>query len=632
MHPDPHTPKQYAYLVIALGVSLAVVLFCNRSLPLDTLPLHRLPATVPALCTLLLLGFGIPLAPFPRWKSPIDINWERWLGIGCLILTVAKLWLVAGQSVWVIGASPHDDQLFVNLTHSILGGRWLGNYSQFTLMKGPMYSLFMAGVFLSGIPLFPAQHLLYALACWLVIVGLKPLLRQCWLRALLFAALLFNPITYDGNASLRVQRQDLLPILVLAIVAGFIALYARRGDRLRALLPWSLLTGISLGAFWLLREEGVWLVPCIILLGLAAFFSQWREKTHRSAGRLVILILPALLWGGMMGTVSLLNYSYYGIFTTCEFRHPDFKAAYGALTRVKPKNWQPYVVVPREVRMRIYAISPSFSELRPYLEGAIGQAWSDMSRDVTHLSVQDHDIAGGWFMWAMRDAVAEAGHCHTGADAMRFYRQVADEINRACDQGLLDGNPRHDGFSPELRRETINKFVTSLPLSLNLFFRFERLAPYDMASSGTQEQIERFTDITRARHKPRVDELPLPRRQRWLDGIRIKQLDAITRGYQSYIVPLGAVATLALLATLVVSVFQRRLSYFCVLSVASLGSVCAIITAVTLIDASSFPAIDTAYLTGAYGLWILFVFTSCLGLVETLRPLHFVDRKITIRT
>jgi len=48
------------------------------------------------------------------------------------------------------------------------------------------------------------------------------------LRFGLFAGLLFNPITYNGVVSMRVQRQDILPALVLLIIAGLVAMYARR--------------------------------------------------------------------------------------------------------------------------------------------------------------------------------------------------------------------------------------------------------------------------------------------------------------------------------------------------------------------------------------------------------------------
>src|SRR4029077_11249160 len=47
------------------------------------------------------------------------------------------------------------------------------------------------------------------------------------------------------------------------------------------------------------------------------------------------------------------------------------------------------------------------------------------------------DYAGGWFMWAFRDAVADIGEYRTPQAAIEFYRSMATEINRACREGRL---------------------------------------------------------------------------------------------------------------------------------------------------------------------------------------------------
>ena len=47
-------------------------------------------------------------------------------------------------------------------------------------------------------------------------------------------------------------------------------------------------------------------------------------------------------------------------------------------------------------------------------------------------------IPGGWFMWALRDAVAAAGHYSSGTAAADYYRRLANEINIACDEGRLE--------------------------------------------------------------------------------------------------------------------------------------------------------------------------------------------------
>src|SRR4051812_4476167 len=90
-------------------------------------------------------------------SHPASRGW-LWAAV---LLTAAKLWLVAGQRVFAIGPAFHDDRLFLELAGHILSGQWLGPYSQMTLAKGPMYPVFIAAVFKLGVPLAFAQHLIY---------------------------------------------------------------------------------------------------------------------------------------------------------------------------------------------------------------------------------------------------------------------------------------------------------------------------------------------------------------------------------------------------------------------------------------------------------------------------------------
>src|SRR5207244_5478181 len=62
--------------------------------------------------------------------------------ITALILVALKLWLIAAQPVVAHANASFDDRLYLALAEQVLKGDWLGPYTQFTLMKGPMYYLF----------------------------------------------------------------------------------------------------------------------------------------------------------------------------------------------------------------------------------------------------------------------------------------------------------------------------------------------------------------------------------------------------------------------------------------------------------------------------------------------------------
>jgi len=562
-----------------------------------------------------------PGQPASEKPGPSQITWtDRWLAGVMLALVLFKLWLVSAQGIFAIGGAGHDDQLFINLAQTILRGQWLGHYSQFTLMKGPMYSLFIAGTYLLRVPLFTAQHLLYAAGCALTVRALRPLIANRWVRFGLFVALLFNPVTYEGGVHMRVLRQDIIPGLVLLIVAGFIGLYTRQAGPKRYLLFWALLAGITLPAFWLTREEGVWLLPCFGLLWAAAGLATSRSRTADRRERLALLVLPAVLWAVGLGIVAWLNLQYYGVFTTCEFKQPDFKAAFGALLRVEPAQWRPYIAVPREARERLYAVSPAFAELRPYLEGRLGQDWAEASEGLTHIPAKEHEIAVGWFMWALRDAVGAAGHCHNGAEAMAFYAKIAREVNAACDSGKVKAGPRRTGFVPPLRREYLNRFYYGVQRSAWLFFSFDQMTAISPPSIGLPEQLTHFAHLTHGFLSPPTDGTPIPpQKPRWHAQTRLAILGQIMRLYQAIASWAGWAAMLALLAAIGVALTRRRPSYFIAVSIGLLGSGLALVMICTLVDITSFPAVSIIYFTGGYALLILFMFTSWLALAEVLR-------------
>src|SRR5438552_8917950 len=245
---------------------------------------------------------------------------RRPLFILTLLLVALKLWLVAAQPVVAHANASFDDRLFLALAEQILKGNWLGPYSQFTLMKGPMYSVFIAATALVRIPLPLAQHLLYLFGCALLTLALRPLFRASWQVFALFILLWWQPMSY---VELDIVRQNIYTPLTLLVFAGLCALETRRGAPARARLLWGALLGISAGAFYLTREEGVWIVPGAALLLGAAVWNSWRAG--EGLRPLFVPICAAIICAAaIVSTICTLNFHYYGWFGTVEFRSREF--------------------------------------------------------------------------------------------------------------------------------------------------------------------------------------------------------------------------------------------------------------------------------------------------------------------
>ena len=518
-------------------------------------------------------------------------------------LTAAKLWLTSGQTVYAIGPAFHDDQLFISLTAHLLNGDWLGPYNQFTLAKGPMFPLFLAGVFWIGLPLIVAQQLVYAGASAVVTRAQRPWFPSAGAQFALYTLLLANPMSWDAGNLGRLMRQNLYTPLALLVIAGLAGLFHRRTESWRRQAGPAALAGTSLGCFWLTREESVWLLPAVglLLFGIVAalgreVLARWRPLAAGLGVFLGAALLPALI-------VCSLNYRHYGWFGTVEFRAADFKDAYGALTRLQVGPALPHQVpVTRQMREAAYEVSPAFARLRSQLEGPVGDHWSEKQL----FPAGERQIRGGWFVWAIRDAMVAAGHAPDAAAAMRHYRLIADEINAACDAGRVPARPRRSGFVPPLSRQDLGPLSDGAVEygSYFLFFRgFTARAPN---SVGDYAELKPFRDLvgTKLSHAPRSPD-PFPANQGALASSRVEWLDTLGLEVGRLFAWLGPLLLFAGLIRLAEAVFDRRPTFLLWLAGALLGACAAYLFINVLVHVTSFYNMSPAAMAAAYPLYLL---------------------------
>lgn len=527
---------------------------------------------------------------------------SRWWFWTALALTAVKLWLTAGQTIYAIGPAIHDDKLFAQLAAHILNGEWLGPYTQFTLAKGPLFSLFIASAFRLGLPLIFAQQLIYAGACAVVTHSLAPWLRSGAARFSLYALLLCNPMSYDAGNLSRLMRQNIYTPLGLLVIAGLVYLFTRRREPWHRQVGPAALAGLALGGFWLTREESIWLLPAVglLLFGIAAsldreLHSHGRALTASFAILTVAALLPIL-------AVCTLNLRHYGWFGTVEFRASEFKDAYGALTRLKAGPELPQVPVTRQMREQAYRLSPAFAKLQPYIEGAVGDHWVE----TTLFPASERQIRGGWFIWALRDATVAAGLAPDAGTGMRYYQQVADEVNAACDAGRVPARPRRSGFLPPLDENLIQPLTGGFLEYGAFFLGFKGFTAVSPDSVGDYADLKPFRDLagTPLSHAPRSP-LPSDPDQTTLDGWKMGLLEKTGTTLGFCLMVAGPFILLAGLLRAFESLLERRLTFLLGVAGALLTSCAAYLAINVLVHVTSFYNMSPAAMAAAYPLYLL---------------------------
>ncbi len=543
---------------------------------------------------------------------------HRWLifGLGVALLVLVKLWLMDYQLLRAYYA-PHDDHHFVKLAYHIVNGEWLGPYSQYTLMKGLFYPLWIALCNTLSIPLLTGERLLYALACVVFVLALRPTIKNLWWLFFIFAFLLFNPLTYDYLSVSRVFRLSIYPALGLLVFACAYGFYTRSVMTGGKPLLWGIGLGLAFAALWHTREESIWILPSLALLlgyALLAHLPWTVAGAKRFAG---LLAVPLGIWLAATLSLATLNWSHYGIFTPLEIKSSEFKAAYSGLLRIRSDSWHKHVPVTKEARHKAYDVSPAFRELRDYIEGPKAAQWQGR---------HGVDLPAYAFIWIFRDAVDWAGY-YQGSDAattLDFYRRMGDELAAACDDGRLDCAPLLSEFMSQWRDEYTRALLPTYWATLKRMVRFDDFLGTQLDgrySWGPAEAMALFEDVTREplrTSKPERDaEKPPAQIER--EQAKGQLLWRIARGvYQYPGIWLFGLALIALLIALMLDLKSRRLSLMTTFAGALLGAVLSVCLILTLVQLTAYPQVDRAMHT-AYPLILAFIIVSLTAAWQSAR-------------
>ena len=245
----------------------------------------------------------------PRWSSEGTFRALLLLSIGSISLCAIKLFTTLGQRFVLYPWQWADDGLFVRQALHLITSGWLGPYDNLTLVKGPGYPLVVAANFLLGTPLLLTHVLVYATGAVVFVWALRPLVRAPLLLLALLALLLFDPMTF-AYGSMRAVRVHVYSGITMAVVGAGLGLMLRTQANRVSALPWAILLGISLGLLWITREEGVWIIPYLLVvavvtaIAIGSPFSS-RENLKRY---FVLMMVPGIIAAGIVAAVAARNY------------------------------------------------------------------------------------------------------------------------------------------------------------------------------------------------------------------------------------------------------------------------------------------------------------------------------------
>ena len=155
-----------------------------------------------------------------------------------------------------------------------------------------------------------------------------------------------------------------------------------------------------------------------------------------------------------------MNRAVYGTFAIVDIKGV-FEDAFESLESVVPNVDLPYAAVSKGVRNKIYRVSPTFAELGQYFDMPGSPLEGYKQPSCSFYPSLCGDYATGWFMWALRDAVALRGGYSTARAASNFYSKMRNEIKRACNSGTISCYHNPVPFMPRFEPGEIYRIPAS---------------------------------------------------------------------------------------------------------------------------------------------------------------------------
>jgi hypothetical protein len=534
---------------------------------------------------------AIDRRPLMTWRSVYVLG-----GIFCLIY-IAFMYYTPLALIPIAG---HDDGHFIRQGIELTRGHWIGGYSHMTLIKGPGLPIFLALSKFFGLPYSISIAAVEAGSFFLLSFVVGRLANAPGLALLMLGVLLSFPWMWSGS-SLRILRDGFYTSLIFVFLAlSFLTIWGEgEHRRYRALAA-----GLVLGLASITREENPWLWPAMGILIVALFIAERRRSGGLAAFSMIVL-WAAIGLVSVRGTILTIHYAKYKTFDVADIGETNFRNALRALFSVEPSERIPHLLVSKEARSAIYAHSPTFARLSGLLDGdpAPLAGWQGPGCQWYGGKICG-DYGGFWFVWAFRDAVALAGGYANAKTSAEFYRQISQEIGRACENKELTCRYSPVAEIPPLVRANFILMLGSAINVVKLVTLSTPLAAERPGSQGPADMVQSsaaFLNLpfTAPQQNDPADTIVAGANQRWMIIFTQSVQNKIRDLYNAVWPVVCAVGIAAILFSTYVRLTTTGIDRLTVITWTFLILVATRIGLLSIVDATAFPAAFTDYVNPA---------------------------------
>lgn len=474
-----------------------------------------------------------------------------------IAIMLFRIILVEVQPIKAHYLMTYDDILMLEQANNILHGNWLGEYNSLTLVKGCFTPAFIAFMNILHIPFLLGVQFFYCLACIFLVYILRNNIKSKTVLVLLFIILMFNPVMYSEDL-LRPYRDNIYSSLIIYLMGFLISIFLNRKADIKKQVKYMIGLGVTTSFIYTCREENLWIMPIIIVASLITIlFICIETKGINKIKKVLLYLIPISIFIIIMVIICSINYFHYGVFTLNQYWSKEFKSAYGALTRIAPERQVNRVPVTRDAMKKAYLNSETMQSLSDFFEGPKGDRWRQTGEGTYT------EIGGGWFHWALIDAMEQAGYYKDAKTANETYMKIAEEINNACDNGSLTARAgKRASITPVITSKDIKNIVKGIDNMIKYQYKMEYL---DIHVENTNFLYRIYLNDEIIEQRKELIENVTNNKcydgnayENNFDNIRIKTLDGILKIYKKINPILFYISIIAFIILLIFNIFNKN--------------------------------------------------------------------------
>lgn len=317
----------------------------------------------------------------------------------------------------------YDDALMIHQTNSLLIGNYLGDYTIFTLIKGPIFPFLLALIRIIHISYSISFTILYILSCVYFTYSLNKIIKDKWFLLLIFAVILFNPISYSSDLFQRLYRNSIsLTELLFFLGAVINCMFSNKHRLLNCTV-----LGIIISIMYLTREDTIWTLVVLFFMFIYKLYKHYKSKRKTNIVHTLILLFPIFILIISLNIISFINYNHYKIYTYNELKDSNFKTAYKKVLQIKDDEKIDKVAIPKST---FYKIVENSQLLKLTKE--------DVDDFFEKMQDENGEINNGNLVWYFRNMINYKYSFIDGEEANRFYKKLSVDIDNMFESGVLE--------------------------------------------------------------------------------------------------------------------------------------------------------------------------------------------------